>query len=84
MLDSKQPADTARNTSQLTSRKALYGVSGLMLIVICWGLWRWQQPVPAAYVAAPVKVAMVMVSNQPFIRYLDAIGELVGRWLTGC
>ena len=76
MLDPTPSTATARNTSQLTPRNALYGFSGLMLILIFWAVWRWQQPAPAAYEAAPVKVAVAMVSNQPFIRYLDAIGEL--------
>ena len=76
MLDPTPSTATARNTRQLTPRNALYGFSGLMLILIFWAVWRWQQPAPAAYEVAPVKVAVAMVSNQPFIRYLDAIGEL--------
>ena len=76
MLNPTHSTGTARNTGKLTSRRAVHALVGALLILIAWGLWRWQQPVPAEYVAAPVKVAVAAVSNQPFIRYLEAIGEL--------
>ena len=76
MLNPTHSTETARNTGKLTSRRAVHALVGALLILIAWGLWRWQQPVPAEYVAAPVKVAVAAVSNQPFIRYLEAIGEL--------
>ncbi|WP_019409386.1 efflux RND transporter periplasmic adaptor subunit [Pseudomonas psychrophila] len=76
MFNPTHSTETARNTRKLTSRRALHVLVGALLILIAWGLWRWQQPVPAEYVAAPVKVAVAAVSNQPFIRYLEAIGEL--------
>lgn len=76
MLNPTHSTETARNTGKLTSRRALHVLVGALLMLIAWGLWRWQQPEPADYVAAPVKVAVTTVSNQPFIRYLEAIGEL--------
>ena len=76
MFNPTHSTETARNTGKLTSRRAVHALVGALLILIAWGLWRWQQPVPAEYVAAPVKVAVAAVSNQPFIRYLEAIGEL--------
>lgn len=76
MLDPKRLTDSARNSGKLTSRRTKYALLALLLALIAWGLWHRQQPAPAPPVAAPVKVAVASVSNQPFVRFLDAIGEL--------
>lgn len=51
-------------------------IAVLLLIALAWGLWRWSHPTVAAYAPAPIKVAIAPVSDAPFIRYLEAIGEL--------
>ena len=48
----------------------------LLLLALAWGLWRWSHPAVASYAPAPIKVAIAPVSDAPFTRYLEAIGEL--------
>ena len=36
MLDPKHPTDTARNSRKLTSDRASYALSGLLLALIAW------------------------------------------------
>ena len=76
MLEAKRPTQTARHASKLNSRHVLYALLGLALLCAAWAFWRWQQPAPVTYVAAPIKVAVAPVSNQPLTRYVEAIGEL--------
>ncbi|NMZ57008.1 efflux transporter periplasmic adaptor subunit [Pseudomonas lundensis] len=66
----------AASTRPLIRRTTLWALIALVLAGVAWGVWRWQQPAPAGYVAAPIKVAVAPVSRQPFTRYLEAIGEL--------
>lgn len=51
-------------------------IAALLLFALVWGLWRWSHPVVASYAPAPIKVAIAPVSDAPFTRYLEAIGEL--------
>lgn len=51
-------------------------IAALLLLALAWGLWRWSHPAVASYAPAPIKVAIAPVSDAPFTRYLEAIGEL--------
>lgn len=51
-------------------------IAVVILIALAWALWRWSHPAAAAYAPAPIKVAVAPVSDAPFTRYLEAIGEL--------
>ncbi|SFH79283.1 MULTISPECIES: efflux RND transporter periplasmic adaptor subunit [unclassified Pseudomonas] len=51
-------------------------IAVVVLIALAWALWRWSHPAAAAYAPAPIKVAVAPVSDAPFTRYLEAIGEL--------
>ncbi|UUN89790.1 efflux RND transporter periplasmic adaptor subunit [Pseudomonas extremorientalis] len=51
-------------------------IAVVVLIELAWALWRWSHPAAAAYAPAPIKVAVAPVSDAPFTRYLEAIGEL--------
>ncbi|WP_191485585.1 efflux RND transporter periplasmic adaptor subunit [Pseudomonas sp. FEN] len=48
----------------------------LLLASLAWGGWRWTRPNVPHYPVIPIKVAVATVSKQPFIRYLEAVGEL--------
>lgn len=48
----------------------------VVLLALAWVLWRWSHPAVAAYAPAPLKVAIAPVNDAPFIRYLEAVGEL--------
>lgn len=51
-------------------------IAALLLLALAWGLWRWSHPAVASYAPAPIKVAIAPVSDAPFTRYMEAIGEL--------
>lgn len=51
-------------------------LAAVILIALAWALWRWSHPAAAVYAPAPIKVAIAPVDDAPFIRYLEAVGEL--------